>query len=187
MASVIAAIGPCEFQPRPDHSHFHHLARAVVYQQLSTKAATTIFGRVRGLCGESLDPDRLLAHPPETLRAAGLSTPKTRYLREMAGRVLDGSLTLEGIEERTDAEVIAQLTTLNGIGVWSAQMFLIFRLGRPDVLPILDLGIRKAVQRAYGYRSLPALRTVARLGKRWSPYATIASWYLWRSVDGPAA
>jgi DNA-3-methyladenine glycosylase II len=186
MAKVIAEVGPCRFQPVAESSHFHHIARAIVYQQLSTKAAATIFGRLRALCGESLEPEAVLAQKDEALRAVGLSSPKTKYVKDLAARVRDGSLHLDALPAMEDAEIVAELTKVKGIGVWSAQMFLIFRLGRPNVLPILDLGIQKGVQRAYGLRRLPKPAYVARVGKRWSPHATIASWYLWRSLDGPA-
>ena len=185
MAKVVEVVGPCRFRPIADATHFHHLTRAIVYQQLSTKAATTIFGRVLNLCGGTLEPRAILAHPDEALRAAGLSGQKTRYVKDLATHVRDDMLPLERIERMDDDEVIAALTHVKGIGVWSAQMFLIFRLGRLDVLPVLDLGIRKGVQRAYGLRRLPAPRYVERLGKRWTPYATIASWYLWRLLDQP--
>ena len=185
MAKVVEVVGPCRFRPIADATHFHHLTRAIVYQQLSTKAATTIFGRVLTLCGGTLEPRAILSHPDEALRAAGLSGQKTRYVKDLATHVRDDKLPLERIERMDDDEVIAALTHVKGIGVWSAQMFLIFRLGRLDVLPVLDLGIRKGVQRAYGLRRLPAPRYVERLGKRWTPYATIASWYLWRLLDQP--
>jgi DNA-3-methyladenine glycosylase II len=186
MARVVDVVGPCRFRPITDATHFHHLARAIVYQQLSTKAATTIFGRVLALCGTSLEPDSVLAQPDEALRSAGLSSQKTRYVKDLAAHVRDDRLPLDRLDQMDDREVIAALRQVKGIGVWSAQMFLIFRLGRPDVLPVLDLGIRKGVQRAYGLRRLPALRYVERIGKRWSPYSTIASWYLWRLLDQPA-
>ena len=186
MARVVDLVGPCRFRPVSDATHFHHLTRAIVYQQLSTKAATTIFGRVVALCGGTLDPVSVLAQSDDALRAAGLSGQKTRYVKDLATHTRDGLLPFERVEAMEDDDVIAALTRVKGIGVWSAQMFLISRLGRLDVLPVLDLGIRKGVQRAYGLRRLPAPRYVERLGKRWSPYATIASWYLWRLLDQPA-
>lgn len=188
MARLIESVGPCRFRPHTDHSHFHHLARAIVYQQLSSRAAATIFGRVQALCGgATLEPRAVLASGERSLRAAGLSQRKAAYLRDLAGHVLSGRLQLESVERMADSAVIEALTAVRGIGVWSAQMFLMFRLGRPDVLPALDLGIRKAVRRAYRLRAMPAPRHVQRIGAPWSPYATIACWYLWRSLDGPAA
>lgn len=186
MAEVIAKVGPCRFTVRSEGTHFHHLVRAIAYQQLSTKAAATIFGRVQALCESSIEPEAILSQPEEALRSAGLSASKTRYVRDLADWVQGGALDLEALANASDEEVIAELTRVKGIGVWSAQMFLIFRLGRPDVLPVLDLGIRKGFQMAYGLRKLPAPPYLARRGKRWSPHATIASWYLWRLLDGPA-
>jgi DNA-3-methyladenine glycosylase II len=185
MARVVDLVGPCRFRPAADATHFHHLTRAIVYQQLSTKAAATIFGRVLALCGGTLEPAAILAQSDNALRAAGLSGQKTRYVKDLAVHTRDALLPLERVDAMDDDGVIAALTRVKGIGVWSAQMFLIFRLGRLDVLPVLDLGIRKGVQRAYGLRRLPAPRYVERLGKRWSPFATIASWYLWRLLDEP--
>jgi DNA-3-methyladenine glycosylase II len=185
MARVVDLVGPCKFRPIADATHFHHLARAIVYQQLSTKAAGTIFGRVQALCGVPLHPGSVLSQPDDALRSAGLSSQKVRYVKDLAAHVRDDLLPLGGVETMEDDEVIAALTRVKGIGIWSAQMFLIFRLGRADVLPVLDLGIRKGVQRAYGLRRLPAPGYVQRVGKRWSPYSTIASWYLWRLLDQP--
>ena len=115
-----------------------------------------------------------------------MSRQKAAYIRDLAGHVHRGDLPLENIASLTDAEITAALTKVKGIGKWSAQMFLMFRLGRPDVLPDLDLGIQKAIKLAYGLRSLPKPKRVLKIGKPWSPYSTVASWYLWRSIDGPA-
>jgi DNA-3-methyladenine glycosylase II len=186
MARVIDRVGPCRFGRVIGHTHFHHLARAIVYQQLSTKAAATIFGRVQRLCGETLEPGAVLAAGEADLRAAGLSRQKAAYVRDLARRTADGSVPFATIDRLDDAGVIAALTEVKGIGVWSAQMFLIFRLGRLDVLPVLDLGIRKGFQAAYGTRRMPAARHIQRVAKPWSPYCSIASWYLWRLLDGPA-
>lgn len=187
MGSLIARVGPCRFGKQTDHSHFHHLTRAIVYQQLSGKAAATIHRRFLELFdGRSPEAEEVLDQPETALRGCGLSTQKTRYVRDLAGHVRDASLKLDRIHALPDDEVIAALTRVKGIGRWSAQMFLMFRLGRPDVLPDGDLGIQNAVRRAYGLRSLPAPRRVRRIGAPWSPWATIASWYLWRSIDGPA-
>ncbi len=187
MAGIIARVGPCRFGPITDHTHFHHLARAIVYQQLSTKAAATIFGRVLAQCGGScLEPAAVLAQRESALRAAGLSRQKASYVRDLAAHVRDGALPLDRIEALDDADLIAALTAVKGIGTWSAQMFLMFRLGRPDVLPVLDLGIRKAVRLAYRMRAMPSARRVLKVGRPWSPHATVASWYLWRTLDAPA-
>jgi len=184
MAGVIAKVGPCRFGPITDHTHFHHLSRAIVYQQLSTKAAATIHGRFVALFPTNPPhPRDVAAAKDERLRAAGLSRQKASYIRDLASKVHDGSLPLDRIARLPDDEVIAALTQVKGIGKWSAQMFLMFRLGRPDVLPDLDLGIQKAIKLAYGLRSMPKPKRVLRIGKPWSPYSTVASWYLWRSLD----
>ncbi len=188
MAGIIARVGPCRFGRRTDGSHFHHLARAIVSQQLSTRAARTIHERFVALYdGAEPDPSAVAATSDERLRGVGLSRQKASYIRDLARRVAAGELPLERIERLSDEEVITALTRVKGIGTWSAQMFLMFRLGRLDVLPVLDLGIRKAVRVGYRTRGLPSARRLERLARPWSPYATIACWYLWRSIDGPAA
>lgn len=188
MAKLIERIGPCRFEPVTDGTHFHHIARAIVFQQLSTKAARTIHGRVVELCGGGIiQPKRVLAQREAALRAAGLSRQKAAYIRDLAAHVDAGTLLLDRIHERSDDEIIEALTMVKGIGPWSAQMFLMFRLGRPDVLPVLDLGIRKGVQQAYSLRKLPEEKKLRKIAAPWSPHSTVACWYLWRSLDGPAA
>lgn len=186
LAGMIAKVGPCRFRPITDGTHFQFIVRAMVFQQLSTKAARAIHGRLCEALGGPPAPASVLRASDATLRAAGLSRQKLGYLRDLAARVDAGTVVLEGIGRLTDDAAIAELTKVKGIGVWSAQMFLIFRLGRPDVLPGLDLGIRKGIQRAYGLRALPSPERVGRIGAPWSPHATVACWYLWRSLDGPA-
>jgi DNA-3-methyladenine glycosylase II len=184
MARLIKEVGPCRFGAITDHTHFYHLTRAIVYQQLSGKAAATIHGRFVALFSASPPPpDQVAAMHDTKLRAAGLSRAKASYIKDLARRVHAGELPLDRVETLSDEEIITALTRVKGIGKWSAQMFLMFRLGRPDVLPELDLGIQKAVQRAYGLRTMPKPKRVLRIGKPWSPYATVASWYLWRSID----
>lgn len=188
MAKLIERIGPCRFGVITDGTHFHHIARAIVYQQLSTKAASTIHGRFVTLCGGPVvQPRSVLAQREDALRAAGLSRQKAAYIRDLAAHVEQGTLALDDIQARSDEEIIEALTMVKGIGPWSAQMFLMFRLGRPDVLPVLDLGIRKGVQQAYGLRKLPEEKKLRKIAAPWSPYSTVACWYLWRSLDGPAA
>ena len=188
MARLIRRVGPCRFGPITDHTHFYHLVRAIVYQQLSWKAAATIHRRVIALFdSETPDPAEVAAAKEPRLRSAGLSRQKAAYIRDLARRVHTGDVPLGEIASLPDDEVIATLTRVKGIGVWSAQMFLMFRLGRPDVLPVLDLGIRKGVQLTYRLRSLPTPQRVQKIGAPWSPWSTIASWYLWRSLDTPAA
>jgi DNA-3-methyladenine glycosylase II len=187
MARVIQAVGPCKFGVRTEGSHFHHLVRAIVYQQLSWKAAATIHRRFLELMKSDVPEPRAVAAMRLTrLRAVGLSRQKAGYIKDLAAHVHTGRLPLDAIHELPDESVIEALTEVKGIGVWSAQMFLMFRLGRPDVLPSLDLGIRKGVQLVYGLRSLPSPKRVLEIGAPWSPWSTIASWYLWRSLDGPS-
>ncbi len=184
LARVIERVGPCRLTLRTEGSHFGAIARSIVYQQLSGKAAATIHGRVLGLFGgREPAPAELLAVSDEALRGVGLSRQKAAYLRDLARHAAEGLLELERLHELPDDEVIAQVTAVKGVGVWTAQMFLMFRLGRPDVLPVLDLGIRKAVQQAYGLRKLPEARKLEALAERWRPHCTVACWYLWRSLE----
>lgn len=187
LGRLIRRVGPCRFEARETGTHFHHLVRAIVYQQLSGKAAATIHRRFLELMGsEVASPRAVMRKNLRQLRRVGLSRQKAGYIKDLAAHVDSGRLPLDNVHELSDAAIIAALTDVKGIGVWSAQMFLMFRLGRPDVLPALDLGIRKGVQLTYGLRSLPSPKRVLELGASWSPYASIASWYLWRSLDAPA-
>jgi 3-methyladenine DNA glycosylase/8-oxoguanine DNA glycosylase len=184
LARVIERVGPYRPAQRDRGTHFSALTRAIVYQQLSGKAAATILGRVHALYGgKAPTPKQLLATEEAVLRGAGLSSQKLSYLRDLALRVDDGRLPVSRVGRLTDAEAIDVLTGVKGIGRWSAQVYLMFRLERPDVLPDGDLGIQKAIQRAYGLRKLPEPARVQRIGAAWSPYRTLASWYLWRSLD----
>lgn len=186
MAQVIAKVGACRFAPTAEGSHFDALVRSIVYQQLSGKAAATILARVLGLFGgRAPTPAELVAMPDEPLRAAGLSRQKLSYIKDLAARVASGDVPLDHLDALPDDEIIAALVKVKGIGRWTAQMFLMFRLGRPNVLPELDLGIQKGIQRAYRLRSLPSPDRVRKIGSKWSPYSTVACWYLWRSLDGP--
>ena len=185
IAQVIERVGPCSFTPRADGTHFDALMRAIVYQQLSGKAAASILARVLALYGDRYPTAaELLSTPEERLRGAGLSRQKMSYLQDLARHAESGALPLERLHELSDADIIAALTAVKGIGRWSAQMFLMFRLGRPDVLPDIDLGVRKGLQRAYRMRKLPPPKRVQEIGARWSPYSTYACWYLWRLLDG---
>ena len=160
------------------------LLRSIVGQQLSTKAAATIYGRMLELFdGHAPTPLQLLAADPDKIRAAGLSRPKINYLRDLAQHVEDGELELELLDELPDEAVIEQLTAVKGIGEWSAHMFLMFHLGRPDVLPVGDQGIRRAVQLQYGLRKLPDPKRLEKIARRWRPYRTLACLYLWSSLD----
>ncbi len=166
---------------RPDP--YQALARAIVGQQLSTKAARSIWERVAGLFDGTPSPKQLLAADPQTLRDAGLSWAKVAYVRDLAEHVEDGELDLGRLPELDDDEVIEELTAIKGVGRWTAEMFLIFHLGRPDVLSAGDLGIRKAAQLAYGLNELPAPAELERIGESWRPHRTLACLYLWRSLD----
>lgn len=186
LADVIARHGPHRFELRTGGSHFDAIARAIVSQQLSVKAASTIHGRFRALYdGAGGTPDSVARIPETRLREAGLSWQKIGYIQDLARRVATGELELDRIDEMSDDELITRLTAVKGVGSWTAQMFLMFRLGRPDVLPVLDLGIQKAVQRAYGLRKRPTVSRLEKIARSWAPYRTIACWYLWRSLDQP--
>jgi DNA-3-methyladenine glycosylase II len=184
MADVIARVGRCTLTPRTEWTHFDALVRSIVYQQLSGKAAATIHGRVLQLIGDGAEaPSKIVATSHEKFRAAGLSNAKANYVRNLAEHVLDGSLPVESLHELTDQEIIDALVQVKGIGKWSAQMFLMFRLGRPDVLPEIDLGIQKGIQKAYRMRKLPTPKQVLARGAKWAPYRTIGSWYMWRVLE----
>ncbi|HEV2181080.1 MAG TPA: hypothetical protein VGR59_12215 [Gemmatimonadaceae bacterium] len=187
LARVMADVGPCRFAARSEGSHFDHILRAIVYQQLSGRAAATIHGRVVALFDGMPTAQGLLRATDDQLRTAGLSRQKIGYLRDLAQRVETGDLPVDRLHELADDDVIAALTRVKGIGRWTAHMFLMFRLGRPDVLPDLDLGIRKAIQLAYRLRRMPNSDRVLTIGAAWAPYRTIASWYLWRSLEQPSA
>jgi DNA-3-methyladenine glycosylase II len=160
------------------------LVRSIVGQQLSTKAARTIYERLSALFGDRTPtPRELLDADPEAIRGAGLSRPKVAYLRDLAEHVEDGELDLEHLAELPDDEVVAQLTAVKGLGQWTAHMFLIFHLGRPDVLPVGDLGIRRGAQLAYGLDDLPDAAELELLAEPWRPYRSLACLYLWRSLD----
>ena len=197
MAAAIERVGPCTLEVRQEGTHFDHLARAIVYQQLSGKAAATIYGRFVEQCGmgggsqaerTSASPgaptaEAVLAHDETTLRACGLSTAKTAAIRDLARHVVDGRLPLDDLDTMDDGAIIDALVAVRGIGPWTAQMFLMFRLGRPDVLPVLDLGVRKGAQRIYRMRALPEADRLEKTARTWRPWATIGSWYCWRVLD----
>jgi|ERR1051326_6986182 DNA-3-methyladenine glycosylase II len=190
LATVIDRVGPCRLETRREGTHFDALVRSIVYQQLSGKAAGTIHARLRALYGDrSPTPAELLATPDDTLRAAGLSRQKMSYLKDLAEKVASGDVPLAAdvIDHLENEEIIARLVKVKGIGRWTVHMFLIFRLGRPDVLPELDLGIQNAIRRAYRLRKQPGPKDVLRIGQKWSPHASVASWYLWRSLENAPA
>lgn len=188
MAGLIERVGPCRLEAATDLTPFEAITRSIVYQQLSGKAAGTIYGRFVTLFPESRPTAHgLLTVGDDALRAAGLSRPKAKYLRDLAQRVHAGDLPIDALHEYGDQDVVAHLTRVKGIGVWTAQMFLLFRLGRPDVLPDLDLGIQKAIHLAYRLRKRPSPERVRKIGAKWAPWRSIATWYLWRSIDGDAS
>jgi DNA-3-methyladenine glycosylase II len=171
---------------RPDP--YEALARAIVGQQLSTKAARSIWERlVETLGGTFPKPSGLLSADPEALRSAGLSGAKVKFLRDLAERIDDGRLEVGGLKDLADEDVIAALTEIKGVGPWTAEMFLIFHLGRPDVVSVGDLGIRRAVQIEYGLDELPGPADLERIAEPWRPHRTLACLYLWRSLDNAPA
>ncbi|MDP8979698.1 MAG: DNA-3-methyladenine glycosylase 2 family protein, partial [Acidobacteriota bacterium] len=156
-------------------------------QQLSGKVAAVIFGRLLAAAKGDLTPRRILRLPHERLRALGLSNQKAAYIRDLAERTKSGEVDFAALQDMSDEQVIESLTRVKGIGVWTAQMFLIFGLKRLDVLPVGDLGVRAAIKKAYGLAELPSPAEMEQLAQAWRPYCSVASWYLWRSLDGPAA
>lgn len=185
LREVIDAAGPCALKLRRDR--FAALAGSILSQQISTSAARTIRARLIERAGGRLAAEPLLALSDEELRACGVSAQKAGYLRDLSSRVASGALPLDRIGRLGDEEVIQYLTAVKGIGRWTAQMFLIFSLGRPDVLPHDDLGIRNAIRKLYGLPEMPRRDEMDRIAEPWRPYASVACWYLWRSLDGPAA
>ena len=184
LARVIEHVGACRLAVRSDGAHFDHLVRAIVYQQLSGKAAATIHGRVHGLYGDRPPtPAELAATPAARLRRAGLSRQKLGYLKDLARHAASGRLAFDELVALPDEAVIEALTTIRGVGVWTAQMFLMFRLGRLDVLPVLDLGIQKGMRQAYKLRRLPKPTQMERIAAAWRPYRSVACWYLWRATE----
>ena len=184
MGDLMARSGPCTLEPGCTDA-FLTICQSIIAQQLSSRAAGTIFERLQALFHPGLaTPEGILALPDETLRGLGLSRQKLASLRDLSAKTIDGSLQLSELAALGDEEVTRQLTQVRGIGVWTAEMFLIFFLGRLDVFPVSDLGIRRAIQRLYGYKKMPAVITMQRHARKWAPYRTVGSWYLWHSYDG---
>jgi 3-methyladenine DNA glycosylase/8-oxoguanine DNA glycosylase len=183
IARLIASTGACRWMVDTRGGAYAALLEAILYQQITGKAAATIHARLCALLGSRVPrPQHFLAASDEALRGAGLSRQKIGYLRDLSLRTLDG-LPLRRLPRLDDEAVIDTLTQVKGVGRWTAEMFLIFRLGRPDVLPVDDYGIRKAVQRAYRLRALPDPARLRRIAEPWRPYRTVACWYLWRSLE----
>lgn len=183
LAGIIERVGRYRMVYRdPD---FQTLVRSIVFQQLNGKAATTIFDRLAGACPrQRLTPGAILRLSDAEMRAAGLSKQKLAYIRDLAERTRAGSLRFPRLAKLSDEQVIESLTAVKGIGEWTAHMFLIFALRRPDVLPTGDYGIRSAIRKAYAFEELPKPAEIERVAQPWRPYASVASWYLWRSLDG---
>ena len=184
LGAAIKRIGSCALAERQRTDHLTALVGAIVSQQLSTKAAATIFGRLVALFPEGHIPgaDAIAAHDDAALRGVGLSGQKVGYLRDLAARLADGRLQLDELDALPDELVIERLVSVKGFGRWTAQMFLMFRLHRPDVLPVGDLGIVNAVQRLYGLRTRPDAKKLQKFGEAWRPYRSVACWYLWQTL-----
>jgi DNA-3-methyladenine glycosylase II len=181
MRAIIERVGPCRMEF--GEPVFHSLAEAIVYQQLNGKAAVTIFNRFAALAGEPVTPEGILRLTPEKMRAVGLSKQKSSYLFDMAERATRGQLDFTRLAEMTDEEVVRHLTQVKGVGVWTAHMFLMFTLKRPNVLPTGDFGVQMAIKKHYHKRKLPKPLQMEKIAKCWEPYRSIACWYLWRSLD----
>lgn len=181
LRAIIGRIGPCRMQF--GDPQFHSLAEAIIYQQLNGKAALTIFKRFAALAGEPLTPEGILKLSPEQMRSVGLSKQKSSYLLDMAQRAQRGELDFSHLPTMSDDEVIAHLTQVKGVGVWTAHMFLMFTLRRPNILPTGDYGVRSAMMKHYKKRKLPRPDQMEKIAKSWEPYRSIACWYLWQSLD----
>ncbi len=186
LSEVISRVGPYRIEYR--EPNFDTLVRSIVYQQVSGNVARVIVGRLLDAMPDAqLTPEHVLRLRKPRLRKCGLSAAKTDYIRDLARHAADGKVVFDQLPEKTDEEVIAALTQVKGIGVWTAQMFLIFALRRNDVLPTGDLGVRKAIKNIYGLHELPKPAEMEQIATPWRPYCSVASWYLWRSLDGIAA
>lgn len=182
LAKVVERVGPCRLRPHHGLPPFAYLARAILRQQISGHAANAIDARLHARFGRVLRPEHFTGASDDELRAAGLSRQKTSYLRDLAAKAQDG-LPLHRLARMDDEQLIETLVVVKGIGRWTAEMYLMFRLGRPDVLPVDDYGIRKAMQLVYRMRSLPKPDRMRRVAEPWRPYRTVACWYLWRTLD----
>jgi len=184
LGRLIARVGPCSLAPRPHY--FATLCDSIISQQLSTRVAEVIFDRFAALYPRRRPTPQAVAQTPlSRLRSIGLSRQKAGYLKDLASGFLDGRIKAARLARLPNEDVIAELISIKGVGRWTAEMFLMFSLNRLDVLPVDDLGIKKAIQRWYGIKALPAARTIRTIGRPWSPYETIACWYLWRSLRLP--
>ena len=188
MAALIERSTRYKIEPTLSIRSFDALAESIAYQQLSGKAAATIFGRVRALYPRRkyLDPKKILVTPDETFRAAGLSRNKIAALKDLAAKTIDGTVPAgRALIRMSDDEIIARLITVRGIGRWTVEMLLLFDLGRPDVWPVDDYGVRKGFAKTFGKRKLPTPKQLMKLGEQWRPYRSVAAWYFWRALDAP--
>lgn len=186
LALLIERVGPPQLKSRLEHSIFFSLLRSIIYQQLAGKAAAAILARVEALfpAHKYVEPGDIIDAPDALLRSAGLSRNKTLALRDLAAKTLDGTVpTLAKARRMSDEQLIERLVEVRGIGQWTVEMLLIFRLGRPDVLPLDDYGVRKGFKAAFKTRELPTKKQMLRRGERWRPYRSLASWYLWRAAE----
>jgi DNA-3-methyladenine glycosylase II len=181
MRDIIERVGPCRMEF--GEPTFHSLAEAIIYQQLNGKAAVTIFKRFTDAAGTPVTPEGILKLSEQQLRAVGLSKQKSSYLRDLAGKTQSGLLNFDKLVTMAEADVIEHLTQVKGVGVWTAHMFLMFTMRHPDVLPTGDYGIQLAMKKHYRKRKLPKPKDMEKIAKAWSPYRSIACWYLWRSLD----
>jgi len=188
LGQLIRKVGPCRLKPKSRRSPFETLLRSVTSQQLNGTAAATILGRVKALYPDRRfpTPEDLLNTPDERLRGAGLSRAKTAAIKDIAAKTLAGVVpTSREIIAMTDAEIVERLTALRGVGPWTVEMLLIFTLGRPDVLPVTDYGVRKGFALTYGWKELPRPKELLEFGERWRPHRTTAAWYFWRALELP--
>ncbi len=185
LAKLIQRVGPCALKPKPRRSPFEALVQSVAYQQLHGTAATAILRRVKALFpGPFPTPQQLLEIPDEQLRAAGLSRSKIASIKDIAAHTVSGVVpTRRAIQHLGDAEIVERLTTIRGVGTWTVEMLLIFTLGRPDVLPTTDYGVRKGFALTYGWKELPRPKELLEAGEKWRPHRTTAAWYLWRAAE----
>ena len=181
MRAIIESVGPCRMEY--GEPTFHSLAESIIYQQLNGKAAETIFKRFTDAAGTPLTPEGILKLTEQQMRAVGLSKQKSSYLRDLAQKTQSGLLNFAKLADMSEADIIAHLTQVKGIGVWTAHMFLMFTMRRPDVLPTGDYGIQVAMKKHYRKRKLPKPKDMEKIAKAWSPYRSVACWYLWRSLD----
>jgi DNA-3-methyladenine glycosylase II len=181
LRAIIGRVGPCRMEYGPPE--FHSLAESIVYQQLNGRAAETIFDRFTALAGDPVTPAGILKLSELQMRSVGLSKQKSSYLRDMAERAVRGDLDFSKLHQLSDDEVISHLTQVKGVGTWTAQMFLMFTLKRPNVLPTGDLGVQMAIKKHYNKRKLPKPLQMEKIARAWEPYRSVACWYLWRSLD----